>query len=84
MAIARLEQGNFSSVKSVGEGVLEFRINWGPGYRIYFGRDGNVLVILLNGGHKARQQRDIQAAKRLWADYKRRPQASNDGGRNAD
>jgi putative addiction module killer protein len=49
VAIARLEQGNLSSVKSVGEGVLEYRIDWGPGYRVYFGRDGAVLVILLTG-----------------------------------
>lgn len=72
VAVARLEQGNLSNVKSVGEGVLEYRIDWGPGYRLYFGRDGNVLVILLTGGTKKRQQRDIETAKALWADYKRR------------
>jgi putative addiction module killer protein len=72
VAVARLEQGNLSNVKSVGEGVLEYRIDWGPGYRIYFGRDGNVLVILLTGGTKKRQQRDIDTAKALWADYKLR------------
>lgn len=49
-AIARLGQGNLSNVKGVGEGVLEYRINFGPGYRVYFGRDGEVLVILLTGG----------------------------------
>lgn len=72
VALARLEQGNLSNVKSVGEGVLEYRIHWGPGYRVYFGRDGEVLVILLTGGTKQRQQRDIEAAKVSWADYKRR------------
>ena len=72
VALARLEQGNLSNVKGVGEGVLEYRIDWGPGYRVYFGRDGDVLVILLTGGTKRRQQRDIEAAKALWADYKRR------------
>ena len=72
MAIARLEQGNLSNVKGVGEGVLEYRINFGPGYRVYFGRDGETLVILLTGGTKKRQQRDIQAAIGLWADYRRR------------
>jgi putative addiction module killer protein len=72
VALARLEQGNFSNVKGVGEGVLEYRIDWGPGYRVYFGRDGDVLVILLTGGTKRRQQRDIETAKALWADYKRR------------
>lgn len=72
VALARLEQGNLSNVKPVGEGVLEYRIDWGPGYRVYFGRDGDVLVILLTGGTKKRQQRDIDAAKTLWGDYKRR------------
>jgi putative addiction module killer protein len=71
-AVVRLEQGNFSNVKSVGEGVLEFRIDFGPGYRIYFGKDGDQLVILLAGGTKSRQQRDIATAQRRWADYKRR------------
>jgi putative addiction module killer protein len=69
-AIARLEQGNFSSVKSVGEGVLEYRIDSGPGYRVYFGRDGEALVILLTGGTKRRQQPDIDAAHAFWQDYK--------------
>ena len=56
-AIARLGQGNFSNVKSVGEGVLEHRIDFGPGYRVYFGRDGDALVILLTGGTKKRGAR---------------------------
>lgn len=72
MALARLEQGNVSNVKSVGEGVLEYRIDWGPGYRVYFGREGAVLVILLSGGTKKRQQRDIAEARAMWADYQRR------------
>ncbi|MDR3474080.1 MAG: type II toxin-antitoxin system RelE/ParE family toxin [Devosia sp.] len=72
VALARLEQGNLSNAKGVGEGVLEYRINWGPGYRVYFGRDGETLVILLAGGTKQRQQKDIEAAKARWADYKRR------------
>jgi putative addiction module killer protein len=72
VAIARLEQGNLSNVKGVGEGVLECRINFGPGYRVYFGRDGEVLVILLTGGTKKRQQRDIDAAIEMRADYRRR------------
>jgi putative addiction module killer protein len=72
VAIARLEQGNLSNVKGVGEGVLEYRIHFGPGYRVYFGRDGETLVILLTGGTKQRQQRDIREAIELWADYRRR------------
>jgi putative addiction module killer protein len=74
-AIARMEQGNLSNVKSVGEGVLEYRIDFGPGYRVYFGRDGETLVILLTGGTKKRQQRDIEAAIAYWQDYKRRKRA---------
>lgn len=72
VALVRLENGNLSNAKAVGEGVFEYRIDWGPGYRVYFGRDGAVLVILLHGGTKKRQQRDIETAKALWADYKRR------------
>jgi putative addiction module killer protein len=70
-AIARMEQGNFSNVKSVGEGVLEYKIDFGPGYRVYFGRDGDTIVILLTGGTKKRQQRDIEAAHGYWQDYKK-------------
>ena len=71
-AVARMEQGNLSNVKSVGDGVLEYRIDFGPGYRVYFGRDGAVLMILLTGGTKKRQQKDIEAARGCWADYKQR------------
>jgi putative addiction module killer protein len=70
-ALARLEQGNLSNVKAIGEGVLEYRIDWGPGYRVYFGRDGELLVVLLQGGTKKRQQQDIQTAKELWMQYRR-------------
>lgn len=69
-AIARMAQGNLSNVKSVGEGVLENRIDFGPGYRVYFGRDVETLVILLTGGTKKRQQRDIERAKDYWQAYK--------------
>src|SRR5215207_9965137 len=66
-AIARLEQGNISHVKSVGEGVLEIRIDSGPGYRVYFWRNGAALVILLIGGTKKRPQRDIDVGAYLLA-----------------
>ena len=69
-AIARLEQGNFSNVKTVGEGVFEYRIDFGPGYRVYFGQDGRTLVILLTGGTKKRQQGDIDTAHEYWRNYK--------------
>ena len=70
-AIARMEQGNLANVKFVGEGVLEYKIDFGPGYRVYFGRDGDTLLILLTGGTKKRQQRDINVAIAYWQDYKR-------------
>ena len=73
-ALARMEAGNLSNVRGVGSGVLEFRINVGPGYRIYFGRDGDTLIVLLGGGTKARQQRDIEDARELWREYRRRKQ----------
>jgi len=64
--------GNLSNVESVGQGVHEYKINFGPGYRIYFGRDGEELIILLAGGAKKKQSRDIAEAQKLWADYKQR------------
>lgn len=70
-ALYRLEQGNFSHVKSVGQGVSEYRIDFGPGYRIYFGRDGHTLVVLLGGGSKKTQSRDIRTAHSMWAQYKK-------------
>lgn len=76
VAIVRLEQGNLSNVKAVGAGVLEYRIDFGPGYRVYFGRDGDVLVILLTGGTKKRQQRDIETAAMPWGEYRRRKRDS--------
>ena len=59
-------------MKGVGAGVLEYRIDFGPGYRIYFGRDGDEIVVLVGGGTKQRQQRDIDLAHARWADYRRR------------
>ncbi|MHA1566830.1 MAG: type II toxin-antitoxin system RelE/ParE family toxin, partial [Alphaproteobacteria bacterium] len=71
-AIARMENGNFSNSKPVGQGVSEYRLDFGPGYRIYFGKDGDKLVILLGGGTKKRQSRDIETARRHWRAYKTR------------
>ena len=71
-ALARMEAGNLGDAKSVGDGVLERRIDWGPGYRIYFGRDGNRLIVLLAGGTKSGQRRDIRRAQSYWMDYRRR------------
>ena len=71
-ALARIQQGNFSNAKGVGAGVYEYRIDFGPGYRVYFGKDGERLVILVGGGTKKRQQQDIDTALARWQDYKQR------------
>jgi putative addiction module killer protein len=61
--------GNFGDAKALRDGVSEMRIDWGPGYRVYFGRDGQTMVILLCGGDKRRQDADIQRAVDLWREY---------------
>lgn len=72
--IDRVEQGNFGDLKPVGSGVSELRFTFGSGFRIYFGLDGEALVILLMGGDKATQEKDIALAQTYWADYLRRMQ----------
>ena len=72
MRLRRVREGNLGDAKSVGEGVHELRILVGPGYRVYFGRHGETLVILLCGGDKSSQSKDIGTAKSLWAEWKRR------------
>jgi putative addiction module killer protein len=71
-ALVRMEQGNMSNVKGVGSAVFECRIDFGPGYRMYFGKDSDTLILLLAGGTKKRQQRDIATAKALWQEYRQR------------
>lgn len=68
--ILRFEIGHFGDWKAVGDGVHEARLDFGPGYRVYFGLDGSTLVILLLGGEKGAQRRDIAKAKEFWSDYK--------------
>ncbi|MCG8449375.1 MAG: type II toxin-antitoxin system RelE/ParE family toxin [Pirellulales bacterium] len=70
VALERMETGNLGDHKSVGQGVSERRIHFGPGYRIYFGRDGNTLIVLVGGGTKSRQAADIRNAQQTWAEYK--------------
>lgn len=65
----RIELGNFGDHRGVGQGVFELRVDVGPGYRVYYGRDGNDLVVLLVGGTKKRQARDIATARSLWKAY---------------
>jgi putative addiction module killer protein len=71
-ALARIETEDLGDVKPIGQGLSERRIMFGPGYRVYFGQDGDRLVILLCGGAKRRQAKDIAQAQALWDDYKRR------------
>ncbi len=70
--LTRVRRGLLGDVRSVGNGVGELRIDVGPGYRVYFGRHGKTLVILLNAGQKKGQSSDIQTALAYWADYLRR------------
>lgn len=70
--LAGVSVGNLGDVKSVGEGVSELRLKFGPGFRIYFGADGDELIILLCGGDKGSQDKDIRKAKEYWADYRRK------------
>ena len=72
IAVIRLELGNFSNAKGVGAGVFECRIDFGPGYRVYFVKDGETLVILIGGGTKKTQQKDIEKARVYWQEYKQR------------
>lgn len=67
----RMLSGNFGDTKLVGTGVWELRLHFGPGYRVYFGLDGNVLVVLLCGGDKSSQETDIERARNYWMDYLR-------------
>ena len=70
--LARVRLGNLGDCKSVGEGVSELRVDVGPGYRVYFGQDGPVMVVLLCGGVKKTQVRDIRPARQYWHDFKER------------
>ncbi len=71
-AIYQMAAGNWSKVKGVGSGVFERKIDFGPGYRVYFGKDAETVVILLGGSSKQRQHQAIEAAQKRWADYRRR------------
>lgn len=77
--VDRLAFGTFGDWKAVGEGVCELRVHLGAGYRVYFGRDGKTVVILLCGGEKRSQDADIRRAKRYWKDYEARKRPA--GGR---
>jgi len=68
----RIVSGNFSRVEGVGGGVFELKVDFGPGYRVYFGKDGATVVILLGGSQKRDQDRAIAQAKANWQDYKHR------------
>jgi len=68
--VRRLEAGNFGAAKPLREGVFELRLDFGPGYRVYYGRAGSTVVILLGGGDKRRQSADIAAAVERWQRYK--------------
>jgi len=68
--LLRMEDGNFGDHRSIGEGIFELRLHFGPGYRIYYGQLGNEIVLLLAGGDKSTQKHDIQRVKYYWYDYR--------------
>ena len=68
----RVQVGNLGDYRSVGKGVCELKIDYGPGYRVYFGQIGSTVILLLCGGDKSTQQQDISKAQEYWADYERR------------
>ncbi len=70
--LRRVESGNLGDYRSVGEGVCELKINYGPGYRVYFRQIGSIIVLLLCGGDKSSQEQDIQRAREYGRDYERR------------
>lgn len=74
LRLNRIRLGNIGDIKSVGRGVHEIRLAFGPGYRIYFGRYKDTVIILLQGGDKSSQSRDIELAQARWADYCKRTQ----------
>ncbi len=67
--LKRVEAGNLGNYRSVGEGVCELKIDYGSGYRVYFGQIGTIIILILCGGDKSTQQQDIQTAKEYWQDY---------------
>jgi putative addiction module killer protein len=73
----RVENGHYGDYKSVGEGVFELRFFFSAGYRVYFGEDGNKIVVLLTGGDKSSQNKDIQQAKAYWKEYLNHAHSSN-------
>ena len=72
--LARVRQGNLGDCRGVGEGVSDLRVDYGPGYRVYFAQKGQTLVILFCGDDKRTQERDIQRAKQYWQDYNEQDQ----------
>ena len=73
--LERLESGNFGSIRRLAGGIAELKIHYGPGYRVYFGEDGSIVVILLSGGTKKLQTRDVKRAVRYWKDYLKRKES---------
>jgi len=79
--LARVTVGNFGDAEPVGDGVMELKIDWGPGYRVYYARIDRTVILLLWGGNKGTQQRDIQRAKDYFNDYQERIQKKRKKGR---
>lgn len=70
--IRRLEDGNLGLTRSIGQGLIELKIDYGPGYRVYLGFDGDTIIVVLATGDKSTQSKDIESARTRWRDYKER------------
>jgi len=75
--LARIQSGNYGDCKSLKNGIFELRLSFGSGYRIYFGEDGDTIVVLLCGGDKSTQERDIENASAYWKEYLRHASIQN-------
>ena len=75
--LTQAKRGNFGDTKPVGQGVHEMRIDYGPGYRVYYANDGDMIIVLLCGGDKRTQNEDTKSAKDCWVTYKKRKAVKN-------
>ncbi|MBD1835538.1 type II toxin-antitoxin system RelE/ParE family toxin [Cyanobacteria bacterium FACHB-472] len=75
LRLDRVEQGNLGDCRSLGAGVFELRIDYGPGYRVYFGQIGSTIVLIFYGGDKSTQEQDISKARDYWREYEERENA---------
>ena len=77
VCLDRVKMENFGNFKPLGQGLAELKIHYGPGFRVYYGQSGKKIILLLTGGDKSSQQKDIKKAREYWEDYRRRENENN-------